>query len=120
LSARKQAVDGNVISGVDVATITASISFGVRPAFSIASLAAGRAISLAFSHSSAILLSFIPVLVVIHSSDVSKNFSRSKFVRILSGMFIPIPFISALISPIYPNLSVLQVEGCLYFLLICR
>ncbi len=42
-----------------------------------------------------ILRSFIPVLVVIHSSEVSTSCSRSWLVRTLGGMHLPQPVISA-------------------------
>ena len=56
----KQAVEGNIMSGVTVVTITKSISSGFKPAFSRARLEATSAMSLEASLSAAILRSFMP------------------------------------------------------------
>ena len=78
-----QAVDGKKASGVAVATTIRSISSGV--AFPSRALRAASAAMSEVVSPSLIRLSFIPVLVVIHWSEVSTIFSRSKFVRALSG-----------------------------------
>ena len=66
--------------------MTASISFALRFALSIANFAAFVPKSLV-SSSCAIRLCLIPVRLVIHSSLVSTIFSRSKFVKILAGAY---------------------------------
>ena len=81
----RQAVEGKQWSGVIVAHITASISSGLIPAFPNAIWPALTPISEDDSWSSAIRRSFIPVLVVIHSSVVSTSFSKSLFVSIFAG-----------------------------------
>ena len=78
-----QAILGKILSGVVVATIIRSISLELMPALFIAFLAASKAKSLVSSSGPTICLSFIPVLKVIHSSVVSKLFSRSLFVQLL-------------------------------------
>jgi hypothetical protein len=81
----RQAVAGKSMSGVMVATMIRSICSAVTPARSIARCAARAAMSEVNSFLAAMRLSLMPVRVVIHSSVVSTNFSRSALVRILSG-----------------------------------
>jgi len=78
------AVEGVKKSGVTVAIITKSISSGLIPACLMALVAAFTAIWLVFSPVE-ILLSEIPVLVVIHWSEVSTIFSNSVLRKIFSG-----------------------------------
>jgi hypothetical protein len=70
---------------VTVATITQPISAAVQPARSIASRAAANPISLVVSSSRAMCRSCIPVRETIHSSVVSRIFSKSAFVITRSG-----------------------------------
>ena len=93
----KQAVAGKRMSGVDVQTIIRSNSFGDIFADSRATLAASIARVDEDSFSPAMRLSRIPVRVRIHSSEVSRVFSRSSLVRTFSGRNMPVPAISALI-----------------------
>ena len=79
-------VDRKGISGVIVATIMQSIVFLSMPALTIALLAALSAISLLASLSAAKRRWQIPVLVLIHSSEVSTIFDISSLVIILSGV----------------------------------
>jgi hypothetical protein len=62
-----------------------SISRASTPASAIASFAARMARSLAASSGFAIRRSLMPVLVTIHSSEVSTIFSRSKLDSTPSG-----------------------------------
>ena len=78
------------------ATKTRSISSSDRPALATAALAALAARSEAFSLSSMIRRSRIPVRAVIHSSLVSTIFSRSKLVNTRSGTVVPMPSMSLL------------------------
>ena len=74
-----------MLSGVAVAKIIKSISCEEIPAFFIAFFAACIPKDEVVSDSLAILLSFIPVLSLIHSSLVSTVFESSSLVIILSG-----------------------------------
>ena len=76
---------GNIMSGVTVATITRSRSFGSTPAWASASRAAGSARSDIAWSSDANRRSLIPVRSVIHSSEVSTSSARSAFVITRSG-----------------------------------
>ena len=78
------AVAGKILSGVVVARIIRSISEALIPAISRAFLLASKAKSQVLS-SVTILLSLIPVLEVIHSSEVSRVCSRSLLVITLDG-----------------------------------
>jgi hypothetical protein len=78
-------VAGKNMSGVTVATIIRSICSAETPAWLMAASAAFVAMSLVASSGAAILRSPIPVRLLIHSSDVSTIFSRSRFVRMRSG-----------------------------------
>src|SRR6266508_5545908 len=86
------------MSGVAVATIMRSISFGEIFACSIALCAALVAISLVFSSFAAIRRSLIPVRVMIQSSLVSTMRERSALVRIFSGTYLPVPMIETVRS----------------------
>ena len=81
----RQAVFGNGMSGVMLATMIRSICSAVMPAISIARLAALAARSEVNSVAAAMRRSLMPVRVVIHSSEVSTSFSSCAFVRIFSG-----------------------------------
>jgi hypothetical protein len=87
----RQAVEGNGMSGVMVATMTRSICSAVTPAIFIARWAALAARSEVNSSFAAMRRSLMPVRDVIHSSEVSTIFSRSAFVRIFSGTYEPTP-----------------------------
>ena len=89
----RHATEGMGISGVRVPTIIRSRSLPSIPAISRALFEAKMARSELFSPSSAMCLSLIPVLVVIHSSLVSIIDSRSLFVRTLFGTKEPVPII---------------------------
>jgi len=81
---------GKYISGVDVASITHSISSAATPEFWSRSCMANTAISeVANDLSLSMRLSLIPVLVVIHSSDVSTIFSSVLLSRIVLGTYPP-------------------------------
>ena len=73
------------MSGVMLATMIRSICAAVTPAISIARSDALAARSEVNSSAAAMRRSLMPVRVVIHSSVVSTNFSRSAFVRTFSG-----------------------------------
>ena len=81
------------MSGLTVVTMTRSMSCGVSPALSIAAFEAFRAISEVVSPSAAMRRRFMPDLPKIHSSLVSTIFERSSLVTILSGTYLPVPFI---------------------------
>jgi len=68
-----------------VATMIRSMSLASRWALASARLAAIRTISEVACSGATMCRSFIPVRETIHSSVVSTIFSRSAFVRILSG-----------------------------------
>src|SRR4030081_2466531 len=89
----KQAVAGNNISGVAVATRIISISAGEIPACAMAWSAAFAAMSLVCSSFATTRRSLIPVRVVIHSSLFSTILHRSALVRIFSGTLLPLPII---------------------------
>ncbi|OPY05938.1 MAG: hypothetical protein A4E61_00129 [Syntrophorhabdus sp. PtaB.Bin184] len=82
---------GQWVSGVMVARTIRSMSEAVTPATSIALSQATLHRSDVVWSFSAILRSLIPVRVNIHSSDVSRNFSISKFVMMCSGTYEPVP-----------------------------
>ena len=79
-------------SGVHVAMITASISSELLLAEAKAFFAATVARSV--KPTCDILLSFTPVLEVIHSSLVSRKDSKSLLVKATGGMHLPHPVIS--------------------------
>ena len=80
------AVEGNIISGVTVATMRQSISSAVMPRFSSTIFTAGTTISeVARPSPFRILRSSMPVRVLIHSSLVSTSFSRSALVSLSGG-----------------------------------
>ena len=87
----KHAVEGSGISGVTVATMRSSTSSGFNFASSSAFMAASAARALEGVPGFAILRFFMPVRVVIHSSDVSTIFSSSSFVRTCFGTYMPKP-----------------------------
>ncbi len=82
---RIEAVEGMGISPLIVATITISISLGFTPDACNAFFDASKHKSELVSHGFTILRSLMPVLSVIHSSDVSTFFSKSKLLRTISG-----------------------------------
>jgi len=79
--------------------MTKSRSFGSRPAMSRAFLAACNDRSRNLSSPVKTRRSAIPVLVKIHSSDVSTTFSKSAFVITVLGVALPIPLRLTLIFP---------------------
>ena len=87
LSAIRQAVEGNSISGVTVAQIIRSISCAEVFVFFNKPSMAFTPISEEPFWPLRILLSLIPVLVVIHSSFVSTSFSNSLLFKIYSGTY---------------------------------
>src|SRR5947209_2689531 len=80
--------------------MTRPMSMGSMRARSMAWRAAATANREVYSPSAARCLSLMPVRDVIHSSEVSTNFSRSAFVMMPSGYARPVLSISALTSPI--------------------
>ena len=84
-SCTRQAVAGKGMSGVMVARMIKSTSAGSTFARSRARFAAKVAMSEVYSSSAAMRRSLMPVRVVIHSSVVSTNFSRSALVSTFSG-----------------------------------
>jgi hypothetical protein len=78
-------MEGNGPSGDDVPTRIMSKSLALMPAASSAPRAALVASERVVVPGSAMCRLWIPVRSVIHLSDVSIVFSRSKFVMILSG-----------------------------------
>src|ERR1051325_7452348 len=87
----RHAVEGNGMSGVMVATRMGSSCSPVTPAIFIARCAAFVAKSEVNSSAEASRRSLMPVREVIHSSDVSTIFSRSKFVNTFAGKYEPTP-----------------------------
>ena len=77
--------EGKVRSGVEVATITASMSSGLSPAIASAFSAAFTAIWLVVSPSAAKCRRSIPERERIHSSEVSSVSSNSEFGTTRSG-----------------------------------
>src|SRR6266850_1921401 len=93
LRCTRQAVDGNCMSGVSVATTIKSIWSAVTPAIFIARSAACVARSEVNSFAAQMRRSLMPVRVVIHSSEVSTFFSSSALVSTLTGTYDPTPAI---------------------------
>ena len=91
------AVEGNVWSGVEVASTIVSMSFAEMFAFFKAFMAALMARSEVNSSSAAKCRRSIPVRVFIHSSLVSTVFANSLLVTILLGRKWPTPIGTALI-----------------------
>ena len=90
------AVDGNTMSGVDVATMMRSMSDAWRPAACSAACAAGTAKSLAPSPGAAKWRAWMPVRSTIHSSEVStprwaSSATRSSLVTRRAGRWLPVP-----------------------------
>ena len=85
------AVAGNVLSGVEVATITKSIEARSIPACRMAWIDAATARSEVFSPSAAKWRRVIPVRSRIHSSVVSTVLESSSLVTIRSGRYEPTP-----------------------------
>ena len=84
-SARIAEVEGNIMSGVTVATIRRSTSVPSLPACSSACRAAGIERSESACESAAMRRSRMPVRSMIHSSDVSTICASSSFVITRSG-----------------------------------
>ena len=91
----KQALAGKGMSGVIVQQIIRSRSLVPTPALSSALRAASMASVTVDSPLVQMWRSLIPVRVVIHSSDVSRIFSKSALVMTLSGTAEPMPVIIA-------------------------
>src|ERR1700691_3853583 len=83
------AVFGIITSGVQVATITRSMSAGDSPLPASALPAAATAMSATVSSGPAIRLLSMPTLERIHSSLVSTDAARSSFVTTLAGWYPP-------------------------------
>src|SRR6185312_15213508 len=111
LCCTRQAVEGNGMSGVMVATMIKSICSAVTPAMAMARRAASAPRSDVYSLSAAMWRSLMPVRVVIHSSVVSTIFSRSALVRIFVGTYAPTPLMEQ-VRPLKSNLA----RGFLNFL----
>src|SRR5579871_2689001 len=84
-------IEGNVSSGVVVATTIKSRSLGARRAFSSARVAAFNARSEVSSPAATIWRRLIPVLSVIQASDVSNRLARSSLVTTFAGRYAPQP-----------------------------
>src|SRR5271169_1648968 len=82
--------EGTLRSGVDVATMMRSISFGSRPAEAIALSPARAARSDVYSSESATHRCRIPRVCTIHSGEVGRSPTISSFVRILAGTYEPV------------------------------
>ena len=98
LCCKMAAVDGNTISGVDVATIIKSTSPTPRPAASSAARHAGSARSLALTSGAAKWRAWMPVRSTIHSSEVTtplaaSSAAKSALVRRRGGKKLPVPVI---------------------------
>ena len=102
LSCMIPAVEDNGTSGDDVAKISKSISSGFKFASSRACLHASTAKSDVHISELAILLFFIPVFVVIHSSLVSTYSIQSSLLISLGGTYAPKPIIptDTILSPL--------------------
>ena len=88
-----RAVEGNIMSGVTVATMIRSTSDASTPACSSACVAAGSARSESASSRSGDAALADPVRSRIHSSEVSTIFASSSFVITRSGTCEPMPVI---------------------------
>src|SRR5215469_16885530 len=89
LSCTRQAVAGNIMSGVTVATMITSTSLAAMPRFFRQHFAASTARSLVATPLSTRCRSRIPVRSTIHLSFVSTIFSRSAFVSSRGGTYVP-------------------------------
>ena len=88
-------MDGNMKSGVMVATMTRSSCAAVTPAMSRASIAALVESAAVVSLSFATCRWPIPVMSRIHLSDVSMVLARSSLVTTFSGTDLPQPTMCA-------------------------
>src|SRR5271166_1572136 len=96
LACAMHAEDGALRSGVEVATMIKSISFGSSPAEAIASKPAQAARSDVYSSGSAMRRSRIPKVSTIHSGEVGKSPINSSFVTTLAGTYEPVDLMRAL------------------------
>ena len=81
LFCKMQALDGNTMSGVDVATMMRSISPGCKPAACKAFFAASKAKSLHDTSGAAKCRAWMPVRSTIHSSEVSMPVVASRLAK---------------------------------------
>src|SRR6476646_850684 len=107
-SARIAEVEGNIMSGVTVATIRRSMSLPARPDCSRALSIAGNARSESASESAAIRRSRIPVRSTSHSSEVASSRESSSFVTTRSGTCAPRPEIVT-----WTSLRPVPIKSCL-------
>jgi hypothetical protein len=91
----RQAVEGEIRSGVVVPTTSSSISPGLTPAAASAARDAPSARSQVVWPSAAMWRWRMPVRDAIHSSLVSTSFSRSALVSTFSGRKLPVPAMRA-------------------------
>ena len=97
LSATNDAVLGQRLSLVRLPSRIKSSSNGSKSAAASAFFAATRAMSEKLQWQTR--RSFIPVLVVIHSSEVSRNVAKSSLLSMAGGTHFPQPVISAYFIP---------------------
>src|ERR1017187_1532324 len=96
LACAMHADEGALRSGVEVATIIKSISFGSSPAEEIAFRPARAARSDVYSSGSAMHRSRIPNVSTIHSGEVGKFPTTTSFFRILAGTYEPVDLMQTL------------------------
>src|SRR5271166_2654072 len=96
LACAMHADDGALRSGVDVATMIKSISFGSSSAEAIAFRPAQAARSDVYSPGSATRRSRIPKVSTIHSGEVGKSRTNSSFVTTLAGTYEPVDLMRTL------------------------
>src|SRR5271167_3355683 len=96
LACAMHAEDGALRSGVEVATMIKSISFGSSSAEAIAFRPAQVARSDVYSSGSAMCRSRIPKVSTIHSGEVGKSPTNSSFVTTLAGTYEPVDLMRTL------------------------
>jgi len=96
--------EGALRSGVAVATIIRSISFGSSPAEAIASSPALAARSEVYSSGSAMRRSRTPNVSTIHSGEVGRLATTSSLVKILAGTYEPVDLMQTLSQRLFPLL----------------
>ena len=109
--------EGILRSGVEVARIMRSISFGSSPAAAMAFSPARAARSDVHSSGSATRRWRMPKFCTIHSGDVGRSPTISSLVRIFSGTYEPVALIETLSNRLFriaigPPFRVM--EGCSY------
>ena len=93
--------EGTLRSGVEVATMMRSISFGSRPAEAIAFSPARAARSDVYSSGSAMRRWRIPRVFTTHSGEVGRSPTISSFVRILAGTYEPVDLMETLSNRLF-------------------